>query len=105
MAAAAFAVWPGEPGIGLGVVGGGLLAAVSYRGIRAGFGAESGAGGGGTRHRRALVKFFTRHAILALAAYGMMARLRLDPVGMLAGASALVVAATAEALRGLRGRS
>jgi hypothetical protein len=46
-----------------------------------------------------LVKFFTRHAILALAAYGMMARLRLDPVAMLAGVSALVIAVGIAALR------
>ncbi len=40
--------------------------------------------------------------MLGFAAYGMMARLHLDPVGMLAGVSALGVAAGAEALRGMR---
>jgi hypothetical protein len=47
----------------------------------------------------ALVKFFTRYAILALAAYGMMLRLHLDPVGMLIGVSAVPVAAAAELAR------
>jgi hypothetical protein len=40
--------------------------------------------------------------MLGFAAYGMMARLHLDPVGMLAGVSALGVAAGVEALRGIR---
>ena len=52
----------------------------------------------------ALVKFFTRHAIVALAAYGMMVRLHLDPVGLLAGVSSLGVAVGVEALRDLRWR-
>ena len=51
-----------------------------------------------------LVKFFTRHAIVALAAYGMMVRLHLDPVGLLAGVSSLGVAVGVEALRDLRWR-
>jgi len=45
------------------------------------------------------VKSFTRHGILALAAYGMMARLHLDPVAMLVGVSSLVIAAGIDALR------
>ena len=51
-----------------------------------------------------LVKFFTRHAIVALAAYGMMVRLHLDPLGLLAGVSSLGVAVGVEALRDLRWR-
>ena len=51
-----------------------------------------------------LVKFFTRHAIVALAAYGMMVRLHLDPIGLLAGVSSLGVAVGVEALRDLRWR-
>jgi hypothetical protein len=51
-----------------------------------------------------LVKFFTRHAIVALVAYGMMVRLRLDPLGLLAGVSSLVVGVAAEVLRDLRWR-
>lgn len=52
----------------------------------------------------ALVKFFTRHAILALAAYGMMVRLHLDPLGVLAGVSSLVIGVAVEVLRDLRWR-
>ena len=67
----------------LGVLGGGALVAISYRGIKAGITVlvEAGPGGaGGTRHVAiGLVKFFTRYAILAVAAYVIMARLRLPP--------------------------
>jgi hypothetical protein len=47
------------------------------------------------------VKFFTRYAILVLAAYVIMARLRLPPVAVFAGASSLVIAVMVEALRGV----
>ena len=63
--------------------------------------------GGELREKKArfqLVKFFTRHAILALAAYVMMVRLRVDPVAMLMGVSSLAAAVAVEALRGLRWR-
>ena len=89
----------------LGVVGGALLAAVSYRGIRAGVAALAGSGiaRDGTRRRttaaRGLVKFITRFAILGLIAYVMMVRLRAQPVWMLLGASSLVAAAALEAAR------
>jgi hypothetical protein len=46
-----------------------------------------------------LVKFFTRHAILAFVAYVMMVRLHLDPIGMVVGVTSVVVAATLEAAR------
>src|SRR5256885_17015558 len=69
----------------LGVLGGGALVAISYRGIKAGISTVvdtgKGGGGGGSRsvaigpHARlprvgalGLVKFFTRYAILAVAA-------------------------------------
>jgi hypothetical protein len=45
------------------------------------------------------VKFFTRHAILAVAAYVMMVRLHLDPVGMFIGVTSVVVAAAVAAAR------
>ena len=89
----------------LGVLGGGALAAISYRGIKAGISALVDAAGGAGRRAVAvgLVKFFTRYAILAVAAYVIMARLRLPPVAVFAGASSLVVAVTFEALRGFSG--
>jgi len=93
------------------VVGGAVLAALSYRGIKAGTTlladgrpAEADRATSGRRDTGvALFKFFTRYAILAVAAYVMMVRLRLHPGWMLAGVSALVLAIGAEAIRVARG--
>lgn len=103
LAVGAFALWPERPSVAAGVAGGGALAWLSYHAIRSAVDAGLGGGAQGAAGRRALVKFFTRHAILALAAYGMMVRLHVDPVGMLVGVSAPVAAATAAALRSLKG--
>ena len=88
----------------LGVLGGGALVAISYRGIKAGISTVvdpgNGGAGGGSR-RVGLVKFFTRYAILAVAAWVIMARLRLPPVAVFVGASSLVIAVMVEALRGV----
>ena len=46
-----------------------------------------------------LVKVGLRYALLALLAYVMIARLRLHPVGLLAGVSSVVAAVSIEALR------
>jgi hypothetical protein len=81
-----------------GVLGGGLLAGVSYRGLKAGLLAE---GPGRSGRPGALVKFFTRYAILAVAAYVMLARLRLPAWAVVAGASSLVVALAVAAVRAL----
>jgi hypothetical protein len=101
MAAGAWAAAGGRVDAALGVLGGGLLVAISYRGIKAGIDAVSGMADGAARIRVAigLVKFFTRYAILAVAAYVIMARLALPPVAVIAGASSLVVAAGIEAFR------
>jgi hypothetical protein len=80
----------------LGVLGGGMLAAVSYRGLKAGV---YGAAGAGSGRAAALVKFFTRHAMLAVAAYVMLARLRLPAWAVAAGASSLMVASASAAAR------
>jgi hypothetical protein len=103
LALIAFAVRPDRPRLALGVVGGGVLIGLAFWAIRGAVlqltaGAESGEN---TRNSRvfALVKFFTRHAILAFAAYGMMARLELHPVGLLIGVSSMVMAAAVEATR------
>jgi hypothetical protein len=94
----------------LGVLGGGALVAISYRGIKAGISAgfaanEASVGAGGAEGSRpvaiGLVKFFTRYAILAIAAYVIMARLRLPPLAVFAGASSFVIAMMVEALRGV----
>ncbi len=49
----------------------------------------------------ALGKMVGRYALLAVLAYVMIARLRVHPVGLVVGASSLVVAATVEAARWL----
>ena len=97
LAVAAGAIWPWRWQIAGGVLGGGALVALSawaIRGMVNGFLGRAGPAPSGL-----LVKFFTRHGILALAAYGMMARLRLDPVAMLVGVSSLFIAAGVAALR------
>ena len=117
--AAVFAIWKRDLAAPLGVLGGGVLIGLSFwaiRGtvdaliaLRAGVPRGSGEAAQVVEStakptRFALVKFFTRHGILALAAYGMMVRLHLDPVGLLAGVSSLGVAVAGEALRDLRWR-
>jgi hypothetical protein len=91
-----------------GVAAGGLLIALAFWAIRGSVDGWIGVRlGGETAPKRArfqLVKFFTRHVILALAAYGMMVRLRVDPVAMLVGVSSLGAAVAVEAVRGLRWR-
>jgi hypothetical protein len=103
-----FAVWRRTLTAPLGVLGGGLLIGLSFWAIRGAVdtlvtlrsSSETGRNPAGFT----LVKFFTRHAIVALAAYGMMVRLHLDPVGLLAGVSSLGVAVAVEALKDFRWR-
>jgi hypothetical protein len=117
MAGAALMVRTGNPDVALGVLGGGLLAAFSYwaikGGVDAGFGSAAlSAPSGETtsaadpKSRRtlrarvlAVAKFIGRYALLAVAAYVMLTRLRLHPVGMLVGVSAPVVAAAVLVVR------
>src|SRR6202047_5572317 len=108
MAAVAWVIARGRVDAPLGVVGGGLLVLISYKGIKGGVDAVVGAVSGGRATGRlgtaiGLVKFFTRYAILAVAASVIMARLRLPPVAVCAGASSLVVAVMVEAVRPRRG--
>ena len=97
LAGIALALPGGGPWMAVAVLGGGGLAAASYRAIK---GAVDAVAGGG-RRTAALVKFFTRHGMLAIAAYVMLVRLRLHPVGVLMGASSLFVAAAVAAARSL----
>jgi hypothetical protein len=89
LALAALAAVAGGLGACAGVLGGGGLAALSYRGLKAGV---YGGIGPATGRGFALVKFFTRYAILAVAAYVMLARLRLPAWAVAAGVSSLAVA-------------
>ncbi|MDE3154137.1 MAG: hypothetical protein KGN76_03500 [Acidobacteriota bacterium] len=82
-------------GAGSVLVGGGLIG-VAYWSVKgATEAALQGTGAGPWR----LVKFFTRYAILAVAAYAAVVRLRLPVVGVLAGASSFVLAVFVEAGR------
>ncbi len=107
---AAIVVWPGRWSVPLGIAGGAFLLALSLWAIRGtvdawlwrGIGDRPAGSAPQLRASLGLVKFFTRYAMIAFAAYVMMARLHIDPVGMLAGVSALGVAAGAEAVRGKR---
>jgi hypothetical protein len=105
---AALAIARGDPGPALAVVGGWLLIEVAFRSIRSGVGGMiDGLAGGGaadqaTRRRRAalaIARIAGRYALLAVLAYVMIARLRLHPVGLIAGASSAVAAASVEAVR------
>jgi hypothetical protein len=117
MAAAAFALGGGRWAPVAGVLGGGLLVAVSYRTIGSSVGGlvalltrgersspagtDPGASGSPAAPGVAwtVVLVLARYALLALLAYVMIARLRLHPLGLLAGASSFVAAASIEALR------
>jgi len=105
MAAVAWAVARGNLAAPAGVFGGGALVWISYRGIKGGVDVLVGSVTGRVGVAVALVKFFTRYAILAVAAYVIMARLRMPPLAVIAGASSLVVAVAVEALRGSQWKS
>lgn len=107
-AAGALAIRWDDPSIAAGVLGGGILTFISLFAIRGSIDAvlRLAAPAGGAAPPRAgagtAVKLAGRYALLALAAYVMIVRLRLHAVGVLIGASSLVAAATVEALRGVR---
>jgi hypothetical protein len=92
----------------LGVLGGGMLIGLSFWAIRGTVDALISLRSGDETRRKSgrfvLVKFFTRHGIVALAAYGMMVRLHVDPLGVLLGVTSLGIAVGVEALRDLRWR-
>ena len=84
------------------VFGGGLLIAFSYWTI--GSGVAAMARGQQARPSAPRVgwiatKVLVRYALLVLLAYVMIARLGLHPLGLLAGASSIVAAASIEAVR------
>ena len=103
-----FLLWKRNAAAPLGVLAGGALIGLSFWAIRGTVDTLIALRSQGETRRIStgftLVKFFTRHAIVALAAYGMMVRLHLDPLGLLAGVSSLGVAVGVEALRDLRWR-
>jgi hypothetical protein len=108
-AAAAGAAWL-VPGGGwraaAGVAGGAALVGVSYWAIHTAVTGLTRAAvaqaNTGKRARRGLFSLILRYALLAGMAYVMIARLRLPPIALLIGASAMVVAAGFELAGGSR---
>ena len=89
-----------------GVIGGGVLIGVSAFALASGIGGVAGLFDGSapvTERRRiarsAVLKLAGRYALLGFLAYVMIARLRLHPLGVLAGASSVAAAAFVEAAR------
>lgn len=84
----------------VGVVGGAVLALMSFLLLKRGMtrvtvraaSPESGASRGASAGL-----IVVRYALLALAAYVMIARLRLHPIGLLVGASSIAAAVAVEA--------
>jgi len=100
-------VWPsGGVMLAAAVLGGALLAGISYFGIRRGVDGLTSALSGGASARgglvRALIMLVGRYALLALIAYVMISRLRLSPLGLLVGVSVIPLAATIEVLVAIR---
>jgi len=90
----------------LAVLGGGLIVGASYRAIQSGVTAfvdriANPPDPEKTRPslRREVIKLTGRYALLGFAAYVMIGRLRLPPLGLLAGASSIVTAVAVEAVR------
>ena len=106
MALLALALDPHRPAAALGVLGGGLLVAISYAAVAFTLGVfmptgERPAGPVATRKKAAAVAVFAGHyALLAFVAYVMIARLRMHPIGLLGGVTSIVLAVAAEVGRG-----
>ena len=109
------ALAPSRTDVLLGIAGGGILAIVSFYAIRGSVDAAVRAFAPAAEPmsepaplpaRRPgmgslIMKMTGRYALLALLAYVMIARLRLHPLGLLLGMTALAASATAEAVRSL----
>lgn len=93
----------------LAVVAGGVLMGLSYWAIKGGVNALVGTvlEQNQAVGRRAFlaVKFFTRYALLAVAAYVMLTCFRLHPVGVLAGVTSPFLAALMQVGRMSRARA
>jgi hypothetical protein len=117
MTVAALAVGRGRIDGAVGVVAGALLCGVSYWALKGaadlvvGLASRARGEGGnepplpaGNRVILAL-KFFSRYALLAAAAYAMLRWFSVHPVGLLAGASTPFVAAAVQAARSFKAPS
>lgn len=105
MAAVALIVSPSHLRSAAAVIGGGLIAGASYFAIQSGVTGLVDRMTGASPPPRSptlrgtVFKLTGRYALLGFAAYVMIARLRLPPLGLLAGASSIVAAVTVEAVR------
>lgn len=114
MAGVALVIARGRPGPAIAVLAGGLLIGVSYWTIGLGVHALADAflpapgdaappasekATPAPRMGWTVSRVLLRYALLALLAYVMIARLRLHPIGLLAGASSVAAAASIEAGR------
>ncbi|MEO8078671.1 MAG: hypothetical protein ABI818_20270 [Acidobacteriota bacterium] len=105
MAVTALAVTRGAPGPAFAVIAGGLLTLTSYWSIKLGLSsvlpANGAVEGGPVRapRGRLALQLAGRYALLGFLGYVMIARLRLHPVALLAGASSFVAAVAVEAVR------
>jgi hypothetical protein len=118
MAIAALAIGRGRPGGAAGVLAGGALTGLSYWALKGVVGAvvslagRAGQGGGGEgtpgtalpAGKRVLlaVKFLSRYALLAIGAYVMLTCFRVNPVGLLVGATTPFGAALVQVVRAAR---
>jgi len=108
---AAIALGVSGAGAAAAVFGGGILAGISFLLIKGAIldvtaFAEAGSGEPSPRANTgfALAKLTGRYALLAFLAYVMIARLRLHPIGLIAGASSFVAVAAVEAARLFRNK-
>lgn len=90
-----------------GVLGGALLAAISYRALKRGVEAIGPPAPGeegrpAVAPARVALGLVGRYALLLGAGYVIIGRLHLHPLGVLVGVSAVVVAAMVEAVRSWR---
>ena len=83
---------------GAAVIGGGLLIGISLLAIASGVDTLSA----DRRPAFVLLRVAGRYALLGFLAYVMIARLRLPPLGLIAGASSFAVAAAFETVGILR---
>ena len=108
IAVLALIVTGGDWWAALSVLGGAVLIMISFVSIRGGIEALAAFAAGPRDHAQrpkvgaALAKLVGRYALLGFLAYVMIARLRLHPLGLVAGASSVVAAAALEATRLVR---
>ena len=121
MAVIALAIGRGRPDEAAGILAGGALAGLSYWGLKGVVGAvvsvaardgqeagaERGPGAALPAGRRVLlaVKFLSRYALLAIGAYVMLTCFRVNPVGLLVGATTPFAAALVQVVRAARSDS